>query len=189
MTTQDFILSYERDGKIVCNLFDYYTNYIKPLDQRFKPYDFNTGKLVLCWFKKHADLNPSMGFINDREHRGGKIYHCFGCGRAGNVIRLHQHIQYDYYNRTITEIEACKELAELFNIPLEEIKEAKDDDLEAKYRTKSMRIDEMKSEYTYQDYKYNMIDIRKKGSNGLVNLEAVNRENVKLIATIKQLYN
>lgn len=40
------------------------------------------GKVV-CPF--HDDVAPSMGIIPGQE-----VFHCFGCGASGNVIRLHQ---------------------------------------------------------------------------------------------------
>lgn len=186
-TIQDYILEYKNDkGDIVCNLFDYYDRYIKPLKEEFKRYDLFSSKLVLCWFKDHEDVNPSMGYINDRQHKGGKIYHCFGCGKTGNVIRLHQLIQSQYFNRELSEVDACKELAQLFDIPLEEFDETAEDDYEAQYINRLRRVRKVKTLYTVQDYSDNLLNIRKKGN---VNLADVNAECIKMIASVKYLYN
>lgn len=189
MTIQDYILSYKVNNEIVCNLFDYYDRFIKPLKPEFQKYSLGTSKLVLCWFKDHEDVNPSMGFINDRHHKGGKIYHCFGCGRTGNVIRLHQIIQAQYYDKKITEEEACKELAQLFNIPLGEYDEYTEEDYEKRFVEKLKREDELAKRYTLADYTLNIRKIR--GSDMPLEKKAdkINSECIKLIASTKFLYN
>jgi DNA primase len=186
MTLQDYILSYEKDGQIVCNLFDYYRDFVQPLDERFKRYDLYQNKTVLCWFKDHEDVNPSMGYINDRHHKGGKVYHCFGCGRTGTVVRLHQILQSQYFNRSLTEEETCKELAMHFGIPLDEFDETAEDDVEAQYIDRMKRIDRVSKLYTSKDYAQNLLEIRKKGN---INLADVNAECIKMIASSKYLNN
>ena len=189
-TIQDYILEYkDEQGNIVCNLFDYYRRYIKPLNKEFGRYDLFENKLVLCWFKDHEDVNPSMGYINDRQHKGGKVYHCFGCGRTGNVIRLHQLIQSQYFDREIDEVTASKELATLFNIPLDDFDETAEDDYETQYLRRIKRARRIKTLYTVNDYANNLLGIRKSHTPKNINLADVNAECIKLIASIKYLYN
>ncbi len=181
----DYILTYKDDsGGIVCNLFDYYETYIKPLDPRFQRYSYYSSKLVLCWFKDHSDINPSMGYINDKKRKGVLLYHCFGCGKTGHVVRLHQLIEKQYYGRSLTEVEACRDLAQRYGISLDDFEEADEEDYERKFVQKSKRIDSLRGSYTRQDFSDALLDIRRSGS---VNLSDINREYIKLAATVKGL--
>ena len=185
MTLSDFILTYERDGKIVANLFDYYELFIKPLDKRFGNHSYYDNKLVLCWFKDHSDINPSMGWIRDRNHKGVYLYHCFGCGRTGNVIRLNQLIMSQYYNQELTEKESCLDLAVKFDIPIDDFDVTSDEDYDLQFEKRVRKVEGLKSRYTVKDFSDNLLSIRKSGK---VDLNKVNSECVKLIATVKQLY-
>ena len=102
------------------SLFDYYDNFITTLDDRFKEYSYNNSKLVLCYFKDHEDINPSMGWIHDKHNRDIKVCHCFGCGRTANVVRLHQMLCSQWLNKELTEKDACYDLAQLFGVSLDE---------------------------------------------------------------------
>lgn len=184
MTLTEFILTYTENDKIVVNLFDYYETVIRPLDDKFKPHSYYNNKLVLCFFKDHQDVNPSMGWINDKRLKGVKVCHCFGCGRTANVVRLHQIISSEYFDKELTEKESCLELAEMFKVPLDDFDCLEDEDYEAKYQSNIKRIDKLQNRYSMQEFKNGLLSIRKQG----VNLDKVNSECVKMIATIKQLY-
>lgn len=184
MQLKEYILTYKEDNKIVANLFDYYENYIRPLDKSFEPYSYYSTKLVLCFFKEHADINPSMGFIKHSRHKDVLVCHCFGCGRTADVVRLHQIIESQYHNREITEQEACRELAEMFHIPIES--DLSPDDFEGMFEQRLRKIRYVSRRYTRGEFSRNMFDMRMRGA---VNIDAVNSECVKLIATVKQLYD
>lgn len=184
MTLTEYILTYTENDKIVVNLFDYYDMVIRPLDDKFKPYSYYNNKLVLCFFKDHQDVNPSMGWINDRHLKGVKVCHCFGCGRTANVVRLHQIISSEYFDKELTEKESCLELAEMFKVPLDDFNFLEDEDYEVKYQSNIKRIDKLQNRYSMQEFKNSLLSIREQG----VNLDKVNSECVKMIATIKQLY-
>lgn len=192
MTLENYILTYkgiDDSGKegIVCNIPDYYDRYVKQLRDKFSDCSFHANKLVICCF--HDDNDPSLGLINHRHYDGVKVYHCFGCGSSGTVIRMHQIIEEMYHNRKLSETEACYELAKLFNIPLDNIKELADDDFEGKYARSMMKIDRLQYSYTIREYSDKLLELRKSeplGSNSL--LDKVNNENIKMIATHKKLY-
>ena len=185
-TLDDYILSYKDGDEIVVDLFSYYENFIRPLDDRFKPYSFYDNKLVLCWFKDHEDVNPSMGYINDRFHKGQKLYHCFGCGKTGDVIRLNQLIESQYHNRELSRKESCIDLAEKFNIDIADFDELADDDYEARYIRKLRQFDMKMKRYTVNDFSHSLLAER---ITGKPNLDKINSECVKMIATVKQLYD
>lgn len=186
MLLEDYILSYKVDDEIVVDLFSYYENYIRHLDKTFEPYSYYENKLVLCWFKEHEDVNPSMGFVNDRYHKGQKLYHCFGCGRTGDVIRLNQLIESEYHNRDLNRKESCLDLAEKYGIPIDEYEELDEEDYEARYLRRLSNIDRLMRRYTYKDFSMN---IMKQRMNGKIDLNRINSECVKMIATVKQLYD
>ena len=112
------------------DVVDYYEDYIRPMEPKFQPYSMVGNKLVLCCFHDHMDLNPSFGYYTKKENGiSYKLYHCFGCHKTGNVIRLHQQMQYQYYQKKLTEKEACLELAKLYDINVEDFEDISDDGL------------------------------------------------------------
>lgn len=184
MTLREFILTYERDGRIVANLFDYYEIKIKYLDKRFEDYSYYGSKLVLCYFKDHEDINPSMGWRYASQLKGVRICHCFGCHKSADVVRLHQILRKQYDGVDLTEKDSCFELAALFNIPVDEYSELDDDDYDAKYARAFKRVDMLAKKYTRREFSMELLNQRKNG----VNLDSVNNECIKMIATVKQLY-
>lgn len=184
MTLKEYVLSYERDGKNAVDLFDYYDIFIKNLDSRFERYSYKTDKLVLCFFKDHEDVNPSMGYVRNRKIKGSLSCHCFGCGRTADIVRLHQILSSQYLNKELSEDEAAREVAALFDVPVEE--EIPDDDLEGKFRQNLNRVSQLSQRYTKRDFSQALLNMRMSGD---VSLDAVGAECVKMIATVKQLYD
>ena len=189
MDLKDFILTYKVNDEVVANLFDYYDIYIKGLDKRFEPYSYHSTNLVLCFFKDHADINPSMGYINDKQHKGGKLCHCFGCGRTADVIRIHQILRSSYEGVELTEKEACIEVAELFKIPIDEFDELSDEDYEEKYLRNLRKIDRLSKHYTVRDFSAELLKLRTNYGVGEVDLDKLNSSCVRMIATSKHLYD
>jgi DNA primase len=189
MTLKDYVITYSVDDKIVANLYDYYEVFIKKLDPRFEQYSYYSSNLVLCYFKDHADVNPSMGWIKDKRLKGVKVCHCFGCGKTADVVRLHQILSSQYLDKELSEKDACIEVASMFNIPLDDFNELEDDDFEGHYLRNLRRIDSLKSRYTVREFSQGVYDLRMKSSMGNVDLNKLNSESVKMIATVKQLYD
>lgn len=172
------------------DLVDYYEDYIRPMEEKFRPYSLVGNKLVLCCFHEHMDLNPSFGYYNKKENgHTYKLYHCFGCQRTGNVIKLHQLMQYQYYKKKLTEKEACLELATLYNINIDDFEEVSNDDYEKKYAKQLLRIDRIKNNYSRKSFAEELLNMRKSGKVYLDGVGSLNNASVKLIATIKQLYD
>lgn len=194
MKLKEYLLGYEiEEGKPVCNIFDYYRQFIKPLDDRFKYGDLQPDKKVICFFKDHEDVNPSLGVIKDTKHvyKHQYLYHCFGCGKTGDVVRLHQIIEEQYHNRKLNQDDACKELARLFNIPLGDFEELDDEDYEGMLRLKIKRANEVSTHYNMTDFSKGLLNIRKKAQGRKLTpqeLGRVNSECVKIIASNKFLY-
>lgn len=176
-------MSLERQIVEKVDLYEYYKLYIKPLDKRFASGEYTDDTKVICWFKEHNDINPSMGSIRDKHNKSCRLYHCFGCGRSGNVVRLHQLIELEYHGRRITTNESCLDLANKFGIDIEE--NIADDDIEKRFDYKYRKLDMLQRRYTEKDFRDNLLKIRKEG----VSLDRVNSEVVKMTATVKELYD
>lgn len=190
MTLEEYVLTYkDSDGNIVVNIADYFERFIKPLDAKFANSSFHTHRTVICCFKDHDDINPSLGTINHRHLKGVKVYHCFGCGASGTVIRLHQRIQYDYYNRRITDKEAALELCDLYGIDASKYRDIKDAGSANGYLERSRRADELLDSYTLAEFKDDLMKVRT--TDNLMLMERgklINSAMIKMIATSKRLY-
>ena len=189
MSLEEFVITYERNGEIVANLFDYYEDFIKPLDPRFNRYSFKTGRLVLCFFKDHDDLNPSMGYIEDRKHRGVYRCRCFGCQKGGNVVQLHMKLAKDYASRSLTVREACIEIANFYNIPIEDFENNVKQEEVNPFIKHLKAINKCESLYTTRDFEKDVYKLRQKSPMGCVDLNKLNSACVKMIATHKNLYD
>lgn len=180
---EKYVITYEDvTGKIICNIPDYYDRYISVLDEKFRKFSLNKDKLAVC--PLHDDHDPSFGIIKHKTLPKVMIYHCLGCGRAGTVVRLHQFIERQYNGRSLTDKEACLELCKLFEIPIPDESEVNDDDYEKRLDYRFGKIDSLQKRYTEKEFAQNLLDIRKAG----VDLNRVNSECVKMIATMKGLY-
>jgi DNA primase len=189
LTFKDYVISYQVGDKIVANLYDYYEVFIKNLDERFKQYSYYNQNLVLCYFKDHADVNPSMGWIKHKYLKGVKVCHCFGCGKTADVVRLHQILSKQYLDKELTENEACYEICNMFDIPTADFEEITDEDLEKHYIRNLNRIEKLKTHYTIREFSQSILNLREESTMGNVDLKKLNSECVKMIATVKQLYD
>lgn len=192
MTLEEYILTYKGivstgDEGFVCNIADYYDKYVMQLDSKFRERSLNGSRLVIC--PLHDDHDPSLGLINHRFLKGVKIFHCFGCGTSGTVVRLHQLIELKYNNRKLTNEDACKELADMFNIDISSFNELVDDDYEGKYIQAMKRLDSLiKDSYTISDYELELLKARSSNDRNAILLKS-NEALIKMVASTKNLYN
>lgn len=188
MTLEEYILTYKGitlkgEEGFVCNIADYYDKFIMPLDSKFREYSLNGARLVIC--PLHDDHDPSLGLINHRFIKGVKIFHCFGCGASGTVIRLHQLVQHKYNNKKLTEEEACMELANMFNIDISDFNELADDDYEGKYAQAMRRLNHLVNDsYNFSDYE---LELRQARDSSNMVLSKCNEAMIKMIASTKLL--
>ena len=183
MTLREHILTYERGGEIVASLFNYYDTFITTLDPEFTKYSYRKTKLVLCYMKDHNDVNPSMGYINHKTLKGVMQCHCFGCGRTADVVRLHQLLMQQYRGTMLSEKEACMQLAEMFDIPVDAIEP--DEDPAIRFERKMRAVTRVSRNYSANDFRRNLLDLR---SSNNATTDRINSECVKMIATQKKLY-
>lgn len=94
------------------DMYEYYNTQIVPLDKKFRPISEsqNTG---LCPF--HTDTDPSL-----HKWKKKNIFHCFGCGFGGDIVKTHNQLRRQYYGENLSIKKTVEDLAMLFNITLDE---------------------------------------------------------------------
>lgn len=191
MTFEEYVLTAkDSEGKIIITVAEYYERYIKPLDNRFASSSYYGHSKVLCCWKDHTDINPSLGTMPDKFFKGVKLYNCMGCGAHGNVIRMHQRIQHEYHNRDITDNESRLELCKLFGVDAKAFEEMVDIGDQARFMERFRKTCDIKNMYTLRDYSSDLLSVRANSSLSLAErAHGVNIANIKYISTTKQLYD
>lgn len=93
------------------DLVSYYNDNISPLNRKFKliSESHNAG---LCPF--HTDTDPSLHYWKKK-----RIYHCFGCGFGGDVVKTHRALRRQYFGENLTIPQVVEILAKMYNIELD----------------------------------------------------------------------
>lgn len=159
------------------DLIEYYNKNVVPLSEKFKPMAINqvTG---LCPF--HIDTDPSLHVWKKKN-----IYHCFGCGFGGDVVKTHMQLRRQHYSENITVEKAVRQLAEMFNIELDE--ETGDLVLSPFDRAKQLMFD--KNTYTIPKGEMSLAEFRQlnnkvKRSNVSTKVKLANFEQLDLVASV-----
>lgn len=181
------------NGDIKANIPEYYERFIKPLEKKYENSILTESRKAICPLPDHNDTDPSFGITNHRFFKGVKIYHCFGCGGTGTIIRLHQRMQYKYHNRSITEQESALELAKIFDIDLSKADDVGEDNEKVEgnyYMQGSKALSRLKDQYTIRDYQAELRQVRVQRDtlNMFSQTRMINRSIIKMIATGKNLY-
>lgn len=93
-------------------LIEYYNTIIVPLAKKFTP--MAEGKTEgICPF--HQDTDPSLHVWKKKG-----IYHCFGCGYGGDIVKTHKQIMKTYKGENLSIDMVIKQLANIFDITLNE---------------------------------------------------------------------
>lgn len=190
LTLEEFVLTYKNsEGNLVITVEAYYERYVKPLSPKFKQSSFAGGSSkVLCCF--HDDKRPSMGLMASTKYPGVKLYHCFGCGAIGTVIRFHQRVQREYYNRRLTETEAAKELCVLFGVDTEQYKTKVYEGDNAVYMKRVAYIGKNIGRYDIHAFKNELCDVRSDDTLTIdKKINKLNSAMVRYIATTKKMYD
>lgn len=163
---------------------DYYNDYISPLDIRYKRRDFSNSDMALCPF--HEDKNPSLGLINDKFRKGIKVFHCFGCGASGNVIRMHQRIQEQYFNVRLTKKEAMLSLCKLYDLDTEGLVLL--EETEDTFVKRNLKIKLNMSRYTIREYEQDLQGIKLSNNIDIdERIKRINSANLKILVMQKGL--
>jgi hypothetical protein len=105
------------------SLVDYYNNVIVKLDNKFKPMN-EVKPTGICPF--HSDTDPSLHYWKKKN-----IFHCFGCGFGGDIIKTHLMIKNRYFNTKLSIEQVIKDLSLMYNIVLDE-QEVLEEDIKQK---------------------------------------------------------
>jgi len=190
MTLEEYVLTYkDSDGNIVINIADYFERFIKPLDKKFENSSFHTHRTVICCFRDHDDNDPSLGTINHRHLKGVKVYHCFGCGKSGTVIRLHQRIQQEYHNRKLSDTESALELCDLFGVDASKYRSIANKSEKSGYLERSRKADLFVYAYALPEFKDELQTARTAKVMLMERAKMINSAIVKMTATSKKLYD
>ena len=97
------------------SMIDYYKKVVVPVNKL--RYWVKSDKMMVC--PLHDDINPSMGIITDKD--GNELFHCFGCNRWGNIVKLHKEVSKRLFKRYLSEEESLKDLCRIFNISYNDV--------------------------------------------------------------------
>lgn len=189
MDLREFVLTYKgEDGTPLVSIARYYEDYIKPLDIRFKDYSFDTHRTVICCFKDHEDVNPSLGTIPHRHLKGVRVFHCFGCGASGDVVRLHQRIQRDYFNKILSDKESALDLCRLYGINAVQYEDIIDTSDQSGYARRLQKVSRYSEAYTLRDFEDELMVVREHPEASLEDkVDFIGRAMIKQIAVKKGL--
>lgn len=188
-TLDDLVLkSKNPDGSHVVDIAEYYNTRVRPLDMRRFHVPLK-GKTAICCLNGHTDTDPSFGVFTSKTSDTQR-YSCFGCGGSGDVIKLHQHIQYFYHNRSMTRKESAEDLCRLYNLDMSGVNiELEGDDADTAYARKMMLIQSKMDSYTLRDYQKDLMKVRQSISSihRDTAIARIHEANVKMMATYKGL--
>ena len=151
------------------SLVEYYDKSIGPLHLKYSEKSWRSVKVVVC--PLHNDHDASFGIMKDRNNRDIMRYHCFGCGKSGNVVNLHQQMTQQRTGKTLTVLEAARELAAMYQIEIdEEALNAIDDSITTYYAERTTVTEDLvanKFRPTVRNYQRNFMKLRKAQEAGM----------------------
>lgn len=154
--SRQVVTSKNKEGKVIATVTDYYDRFIHKYDSKYQRSSFTKDKLVLCPF--HDDVNPSMGLIKDKNDKDVEIFHCFGCGASGDVVRMHRRFVFISEHRNISIETASKEVAQIYGIEINE-KEL-EDQLKFLLGKREVEIEQSLGVYNFRSHSSNLMKLR-----------------------------
>lgn len=111
MDLRDALLTARDDeGKLKVTPRIYFDRYMQKDEVSFR-----YNKLVICPF--HSDTDASLGTFRHKTLVDVELYHCFGCGATGDVVKMHIETA-KRAGKHLSTLEAIKDLMELFEVEL-----------------------------------------------------------------------
>lgn len=86
----------------------YFNKYILPHNKGFHTID-EANNTSICPF--HQETDPSWHYWVKH-----KVFHCFGCGVSGNIIRLHQLTRRAYYGEYLSYEDSINQLIAIYGL-------------------------------------------------------------------------
>lgn len=137
-------------------IIEYYEKYVVPLNSR--RYHTKGNKMMVC--PLHDDHDPSLGIIFNKKR--GEIFHCFGCGKWGDVVELHQGVVQRHKGIYMSYDEALRDLCRIFNISYDEIPKPDKSDDASKEIMQEIALAEAIERFDVSDYRHLFIEGKRK---------------------------
>lgn len=194
MTLEEYVLTYpDAEGKPLINIADYYERFVKPLSNKYSSSSFLSSRTVVCCF--HDDINPSLGTINHKYLKGVRVYHCFGCGASGTVIRMHQRIQMQFYKKRLSDTEAALDLCRIYGLDTTNFEKKAYTGDQSSYMNRLERVMSLRETYTIREFTDDIKPVRRETySDQMLDYDTierragvVNKAIIKYVATKKGL--
>lgn len=159
-------------------LYEYYNRFVVPLDpNKYSPMteSRNTG---VCPF--HHDTDPSFHWWKAKD-----LFHCFGCGTSGDVIKIHTLLRRRYDGISMKVEQVVQELAQAFGITLNEetgdiVKSSFERARELMFDKESYKIP--KGQFSLAEFRN--LNNRVKRSNYPEHIKIQNYEQLDLVASV-----
>lgn len=150
------VVTAKNEDGVIATVRDYYDRYIVPTNPKYAERVFSKHSLVLCPF--HDDNDPSLGLIRDKHDKDVEVFHCFGCGAGGDVVRMHRRFEFIQNKKNITLEQATKEVANLYGIELDEEKHT--NAVRTMLAEKERRILNGVGRYDFRSHSANLLKLR-----------------------------
>lgn len=137
-------------------IYDYYKKFVIPLNP--KRYFCKNQEMMVC--PLHNDHDPSMGII--KSSKGEEQFHCFGCGRWGDVVDLHIGVIRRWKNITLSRQDAVRDLCNMFGLDYSKIP-SEDSSVDDYGAGAESALDASMDKFSIYDYKNMITDGKRQG--------------------------
>lgn len=139
-------------------IVEYYKRVVQPINPAH--YRVKSDKMMVC--PLHGDINPSMGVVVGST---GEQYHCFGCGKWGDVVDLHMKVSRRLLKKHLSEEESLKDLCRIFNVDYAALPNERVEEELSRSALQEKAIIEAKGKFDYSDYNEMITEgkLKKKG--------------------------
>lgn len=140
-------------------ILEYYRKFVQPMNPT--RYRVKNSKMMVC--PLHNDHDPSMGIIENKKR--GEIFHCFGCGRWGDIVELHQGVMQRLKGLYLSYEESLKDLSRIFGIDYSTLPKPDKNDKGDKEIQQEIALVEAMERFDVSDYRNLFLEgkRRKKG--------------------------
>lgn len=142
-----------------------------------RSYKIKSDKMMVC--PLHDDINPSMGIVIGKS--GEELFHCFGCNRWGNIVKLHKGVSMRLFNKHLNDNDSLKELCSIFNVPFDTFSEVEENNSESS--------DDIKIELAVKEglNKFELYDFRRLMTEGKIKKKPIGYFNTITMMMVNEL--
>lgn len=140
-------------------ILEYYRKFVQPINS--SRYKIKNDRMMVC--PLHNDHDPSMGIMENGKY--GEIFHCFGCGAWGNIIKLHIGVMKRLRGIIFSHDEAIKDLCRIFSIDYDKLPKEEDINVEDKELLQEIALEEVIEKFDVSDYRNLFLEGKRKKKN------------------------